>query len=71
METWSQRLEHEHNILQDGLKAEEEFLITAARLLTEKHTGGAWKRVIADDGLPMKMQKKGSKLAKQIEAMMG
>lgn len=70
IETWSQRLDHEYNILQDGLKAEEEALVTTARLVTERHTGGAWKKVVADDGLPAKVQKKGSRLAKQIEAMM-
>ncbi len=69
-DTWNQRLEHEHNILQDGLRAEKELLSTATRLVAEKHSGGAWTRVIADDGLLGKVQKKGARLTKQIEALM-
>jgi hypothetical protein len=68
-DTWSQRLEHEHKILLDGLKAEEELLSAASGLLTEKHSGGAWREAIADDGLAGKVQKKGARLVKQIERL--
>ncbi|EXJ65335.1 hypothetical protein A1O7_01676 [Cladophialophora yegresii CBS 114405] len=69
-DTWRQRLEHEQKILLEGLKAEQESLSTAACLLTEKHSGGTWRGTIADGRLLGKVQKKGARLAEQIETMM-
>ncbi|KAJ9606306.1 hypothetical protein H2200_009267 [Cladophialophora chaetospira] len=70
MDTWTQRLEHEHKILQDGLRAEKDLLSTAAGLVDEEHTAGAWIGVVSDDKLVGKVQRKGTRLTKQIEALM-
>ena len=70
MDTWNQRLQHEHTILKDGLKAEKEVLGTAGRLLVEQRTDGAWEEVVFGDVLVGKVEKKGARLAKRIEALM-
>lgn len=67
-ETWTERLNHEHGNLMDGLKAESQILTTASQLIG-KQNSGAWKELICNEDNFTAVQRKRESLKAKIEAL--
>ena len=68
IDSWSDRLGHEHRNLAAKLNADKDTLIKAA-LLVDGQDLKVWKEIICDDMVERKVQKQRHGLMARIEAM--
>ena len=68
IDSWDDRLGHEHQNLVNKLNAEKEISMRAARLVDGQDLS-LWKEIICDDKVERKVQKKKDELTARIEVM--